>query len=98
VPKSRVRKKKVYTPPTDLRPQPTVTSAAAARRRPSPVWLPITAVTLIVVGIAWLVVFYLTQGFADAPALAFLFKIGYWNLAIGFGAMVAALFLLARWR
>jgi hypothetical protein len=97
VPKSRVRKKKVYTPPPDVRPQ-AVTTVAAARRRPSPIWLPITAVTLIVVGIAWLVVFYLTSGFADAPALSFLFKIGYWNLGIGFGAMVAALFLLSKWR
>jgi cell division protein CrgA len=94
VPKSRVRKKKVYTPPTELRPQTTVT----AKRRPSPVWVPVSAVTLIVVGITWLVVFYLTQGFQDAPALAFLFKLGYWNLGIGFGAMVAALILLSKWR
>ena len=95
MPKSRVRKKKVYTPPLDVRPQAAV---ASAKRRPSPIWLPITAVTLIVVGITWLVVFYLTQGFADAPALSLLAKLGYWNLAIGFGAMVGALFLLSRWR
>jgi len=94
VPKSRIRKKKVYTPPTDLRPQTTVT----AKRRPSPIWVPVTAVTLIVVGIAWLVVFYLTTGFADAPALSLLYKIGYWNLAIGFGMMVTALALLSKWR
>jgi hypothetical protein len=95
VPKSRVRKKKVYTPPPDVRPQAAV---ATTKRRPSPVWLPVTAVALIVIGITWLVVFYLTQGFADAPALSLLFKIGYWNLAIGFGAMVGALILLSKWR
>ena len=39
VPKSQVRKKKVYTPPTDVRP-----AATAASRKPSPVWLPVTAV------------------------------------------------------
>jgi hypothetical protein len=61
-------------------------------KRPSPTWLPVTAVALIVVGIAWLVTFYLSTG--DYPVLAW----GYWNLAIGFGAMVAALGLLARWR
>jgi hypothetical protein len=93
VPKSRVRKKKVYTAPAELRPQQT-----AAASRPSGSWLPILAVTLIVVGIGWLVAFYLTQGFFDVSALKFLFKIGYWNLAIGFGAMVAALMLLSKWR
>ena len=94
MPKSRVRKKKVYTPPAEVRPTATVT----AKRKASPAWLPITAVALIVFGIAWLVVFYLTQGFSDAPALAALFKLGYWNLAIGFGAMIGALLLLSKWR
>jgi Cell division protein CrgA len=89
VPKSQVRKKKVYTPPADIRPA-AVTAAAA--KRPSPIWLPITAVTLIVLGIAWLVVFYLSQG--AYPVLSW----GYWNLAIGFGAMVSALAVLSRWR
>lgn len=94
MPKSRVRQKKVYTPPAELRPAVTT----AAKRKPSPIWLPITAVTLIVLGIAWLVVFYLTQGYTEAPALSALAKIGYWNLGIGFGAMVGALLLLSKWR
>jgi len=94
VPKSRVRKKKVYTPPAELRPQATV----SAKRRPSPVWVPVTAVALIVIGIAWLVVFYLTSAFTDVSWLSSLAKLGYWNLAIGFGAMVAALALLSKWR
>jgi hypothetical protein len=93
VPKSQVRKKKVYTPPAELRPV-----TVAASKRPSPVWLPATAVSLLVVGIGWMVMFYLTQGFADTPALSVLFKIGYWNFAIGFGSMIAALALLSKWR
>jgi Cell division protein CrgA len=87
VPKSSVRKKKVYTPPAELRSTPT-----AATKRPSPTWLPITAVVLIVLGIAWLVVFYLSQGLY--PVFAW----GYWNLAVGFGAMVIALGILSKWR
>jgi hypothetical protein len=94
VPKSSVRKKKVYTPPAELRPQET----AAARRRPSPVWVPALAVTLIVLGIAYLVVYYLTSGFGDVSFLAPLAKLQFWNLAIGFGALVAALGLLSKWR
>jgi hypothetical protein len=87
VPKSQVRKKKVYTPPTDVRP-----SSTASSRKPSPVWLPATAVALIVFGITWLVVYYLSG--TDYPVASW----GYWNLAIGFGAMVASLAVLSRWR
>jgi len=87
VPKSQVRKKKVYTPPTDVRP-----TAAMADKRPSPVWLPITAVTLIVLGIAWLVVYYLSQGLYPVASW------NYWNIAVGFGAMVVSLGLLSKWR
>jgi hypothetical protein len=92
VPKSRLRKKKVYTAPAELRPQRT-----AAAKKPSAMWLPILAVSLIVFGIGWLVAFYLTSGFFDI-AKDSLFKLGYWNLAIGFGAMVSALMLLSKWR
>jgi hypothetical protein len=94
VPKSSVRKKKVYTPPAELRPQTT-----AAAKRPSPTWLPATAVSLIVFAIAWLVVYYLTGGFADlGDNFLFLWKLQYWNLVIGFSAMIAALVLLSKWR
>ena len=88
MPKSHVRKKKVYTAPAELRP----TTTTAARNRPSPVWVPALAVTLIVAGIGWLVVFYLSG--SRYPAQSW----GYWNLAIGFGAMVGALGLLSKWR
>lgn len=87
MPKSQVRKKKVYTPPTDVRP-----STAATSKKPSPIWLPISAVALIVIGIAWLVVYYLST--QQYPVAAW----GYWNLAIGFGCMVTSLGVLSRWR
>jgi hypothetical protein len=87
VPKSRVRQKKVYTPPTDVAPRVTKIKA-----KPSSVWVPATAVAMIVIGIGWLVVFYLSQGVYPVQTW------GYWNLAVGFGAMVAALGVLARWR
>ncbi|HZN76511.1 MAG TPA: cell division protein CrgA [Micromonosporaceae bacterium] len=89
MPKSHVRKKKVYTPQAHDRP---LAVTAAASKKPSPILLPISAVTLIVLGITWLVVFYLSQGVY--PVLSW----GYWNIAIGFGAMVTALGLLTRWR
>ncbi|MEJ3742473.1 cell division protein CrgA [Actinomycetes bacterium KLBMP 9797] len=87
MPKSQVRKKKVYTPPADVRP-----AGAQAAKKPSPVWLPITAVGLIVAGIGWLVVYYLSE--TAYPVGSW----GYWNLAVGFGSMVASLILLSRWK
>ena len=52
----------------------------------------IAALITIVAGIAWLVVFYLSQGLYPV------FSWRYWNLAIGFGAMVTALGILSKWR
>jgi hypothetical protein len=94
VPKSSVRKKKTYTPPSELRPQ-----VAAATRKPSPTWVPATAVGLIVFAIAWLVTYYLTNTWLDlGQSFMFLYNLSYWNLVIGFGAMIAALAILSRWR
>ena len=87
MPKSRVRQKKIYTPPSEIAPR-----VSANKRRPSPTWVPVTALVLIFVGISWLVVYYLSQ--QQYPVASW----QYWNLAIGFGAMVASLPLLARWR
>jgi hypothetical protein len=50
VPKSQVRKKKVYTPPTDIRP-----AAAAPHNKPSPGWLPGSALARMVFGLSWVV-------------------------------------------
>lgn len=87
MPKSQVRKKKVYTPPAEVRPV-----AEAARKKPSSPWVPVSAVALIAAGILWLVVFYLSGGAYPVQSW------GYLNLAVGFGAMVSSLIVLTRWR
>lgn len=86
MPKSRVRKKKVYSSSTGS------TTTSGESYEPSPTWVPITAVSLIVIGIGWLTLFYLS-GMAY-PVAAW----GYWNLAVGFSCMVAALLVLSKWR
>ncbi|MGB9377826.1 MAG: cell division protein CrgA [Mycobacteriales bacterium] len=86
MPKSRVRKKTVYVPPTDVRP------AANRKRGPSSRWLPIAAVAMLVVGVIWLVVYYLSQGVYPVKS------IHAWNLAVGFALLVGALGVLTRWR
>ncbi|MGH8795178.1 MAG: cell division protein CrgA [Stackebrandtia sp.] len=87
MPKSRVRKKKVYTAPAELRPK-----TADSSNQPSPAWVPILAVSFIVFGIAWLVVFYLSGGAFPVAVWE------YWNLAVGFVSLVASLLVLSRWR
>ncbi len=88
VPKSRVRKKKIYTAPSDVLPS----SSSADKHTASPRWIPGLAIALAVFGMAWLVVFYLTTGGYPVAALA------NWNIVIGFGAIVAALVVFTRWR
>jgi len=54
--------------------------------------VPITALALIVIGIGWLVTYYLSGALYPIGAW------GYWNLAVGFAALVASLIVLSRWR
>jgi len=45
------------------------------------------------VGIAWLVVYYLTNG--DAPGMK---ALGPWNLLVGFAAIMMGFVLATKWR
>jgi hypothetical protein len=51
-----------------------------------------------VIGIAWLVSYYLTQGFFDVSWLSTFADLRFWNLAIGFGFLVASLAVFSKWR
>jgi uncharacterized membrane protein len=84
VPKSRVRKKPVYTPP------PTKSSA---KRKVSPAWLVPTMLGCFLIGLAWITLYYVTQ--ADMPGLR---TLGAWNLVGGFGLIVAGVILATNWR
>jgi hypothetical protein len=87
MPKSTVRKKKVYTPPAELR-----AATATANKQPSPTWVGATAVGLILFGLAWLVVFYISD--QKYPVASW----GFWNLGVGFAGLVSSLIVLSRWR
>jgi hypothetical protein len=82
VPESRARKKAAYTPP------PTRSSAP----KPSPPWYAPVMVALFVIGLAYIVVFYLTQ--TQYPIEA----IGPWNVVVGFGIIMAGFVMATRWR
>jgi cell division protein CrgA len=81
VPKSRVRTKAVYTPPT--RP---------AKSKVSPRWLVPTMIGCLLVGLAWIALYYITGGTLPVQALAA------WNLAIGFVLIIAGVALSTKWR
>ncbi len=82
MPKSRVRKKPVYTPP----PRP-------ARRKASPPWLAPAMVACLVVGLVWIALYYISDG-----AIPGMSALSYWNMVIGFVLIIAGVVLATRWR
>jgi Cell division protein CrgA len=90
VPKSKVRKK----PAAPIR-----TSAPSAARAlaPSPPWYPIVMATVLLLGLAYMVVYYLTSSGKD-PHVPIMASLGAWNFAIGFGVMLLGLVMAVRWR
>ncbi len=58
----------------------------------SPRWLAPTMVTLFVVGLVWIVLYYLVP---DMPGLS---TLGNWNLLVGFGLILGGFTLSTRWR
>jgi cobalamin biosynthesis Mg chelatase CobN len=90
LPKSKVRKKSVYTPPEGV-----LQSRAAQARvaQPSPRWYAPLMVALMVIGLLWIVVYYVA-----GDRIPFMVTLGPWNFAIGFGAMVGGLVMSMRWR
>ena len=81
MPKSRVRSKAVYTPPP-----------RSAKAKVSPPWLVPVMLGCLIVGLVWIVVFYVSQQSWPVGAL------GAWNLVVGFAFLVAGVVLATRWR
>lgn len=58
------------------------------------VWLAIMGICLVV-GLLWIIVYYLVAGRGIIP---FIDTLGAWNYAIAFGLMVIGLLMTLRWR
>ncbi len=80
MPKSRVRSKAVYTPPP-----------RSAKAKVSPPWLAPTMLGCLLVGLVWIVIFYVSQEKLPIGAL------GAWNLVIGFVFLVSGVVLSTKW-
>ena len=82
MPKSRVRSKAVYTPPKK-----------SAKAQVSPRWLVPTMLASLLLGLAWISLYYVTGGSNVLQSWA-----GAWNLVIGFAFIVVGVVLATRWR
>jgi len=88
MPKSKVRKKTAYTPPTDRRTPVKVRAAG-----PSPLFYKIVMFGLMLLGLVWLVVNYIA-----GDKIGFLIDLGNFNFAIGFALIITGLLMTMRWR
>ena len=82
MPESKGRPKTSFTPPR--RAQKVTTGNAA--------WFAPLMVGLMVVGLLWVVTFYITGQRFPIESL------GRWNLGVGFGLLVAGFAMTTRWR
>jgi len=65
---------------------------ARGERAPNPVWFKPVMFGFMLVGLAWIIVFYLSAQQWPIPQL------GNWNIAIGFGIMFIGFLMTTRWR
>jgi formate/nitrite transporter FocA (FNT family) len=81
VPKSRVRSKTVYRPPP-----------RRGRSKVSPRWLVPAMLASLLIGLAWIAIYYVSQ--ASLPIA----PLGAWNLAVGFVFIIGGVTLSTKWR
>lgn len=84
MPESRRRKK--------AKPAPIDRPAESQQQTGNPPWFVPTFVTLLVLGLAWVVVTYVLDARYPIPG------IGSWNLVIGFGLIMSGFIMTMRWR
>lgn len=86
MPESKSRKKTDYTPPPEKQ----------VGRKPvrigSPRWIAPAMVVFFVLGLLWIVAYYIAP---TAPPFS---ELGAWNVAIGFGFIGAGFLVSTRWK
>ena len=82
MPKSRVRKKDDFTPPPKRDDD-----------GPSGRWVVPTMLTLLLLGLLWIILFYITE--AAIPGMD---ALGGWNLIVGMGLIVGGFLTATKWK
>lgn len=67
--------------------------ARAAKPMTERAWVPPTFITVGLLGVIWLVVYYIAG--SSIPAMA---SLGNWNMLIGMGLMAISFFIMTLWR
>lgn len=85
MPKSRIRKKSSHTPQTiDVAPLSTI--------KESPRWLAPLMVAAFLIGLIWIVIFYISGTKYPVP------NVGSWNMVLGFIFVGFGFVLATRWK
>jgi len=71
-----------------------VAPAMPQKSSANPRWLVPTMLTLMLAGLAWIVIYYLTSQNLGLPVPA----LGNWNLLVGFVLIIAGFSLTTRWK
>jgi hypothetical protein len=64
----------------------------ASANTPNPVWYKPVMFGFMIVGLLWIIVFYVSQGLFPIPDL------GSWNILVGFGIAFIGFIMTTRWR
>ena len=88
MPESRTRKSAAEKQKAAAEAKPKKFKAPASRR-----WVPPTFIAVGLLGVAWLIVFYIA-----GYQIPFMAALGNWNILIGMGGMAAAFALATLWR
>ncbi|WP_427134990.1 cell division protein CrgA [Pseudarthrobacter sp. S9] len=72
-------------------PATTQTSAAQAYK-PNPVWFKPVMFGLMIIGLLWIITFYISEGTLPVQAWAS------WNIVAGFGIAIVGFLMTTRWR
>lgn len=83
MPESKPRKKAPAASPS---------TAAAKTYKPNPIWFKPVMFGLMIVGLFWIITFYISEG--RLPVQAW----GSWNIVAGFGIAIIGFMMTTRWR
>ncbi|GAA2945729.1 cell division protein CrgA [Streptomyces enissocaesilis] len=86
MPKSRIRKKSDFTPP------PPAAKQATSIKLTNRSWVAPVMLALFLIGLAWIVVFYVTEGGLPVESLE------NWNIVVGFGFIAAGFGVSTQWK
>ena len=66
--------------------------ARSGEEAPNPVWFKPVMFGFMLLGLAWIIVFYVSQSQYPVPGL------GSWNILVGFGIAFIGFLMTTRWR